>query len=425
MDSRFSTWLLRPYLDLADFNGGPLHAQNVEECWRSFVEPDGLPFIPQRALSPGFRVQLAREAGQAYAIADPRELPERLRSDRWRRLCVALDEWALLRGEEKSRLASLLHSMCLYQPLLALIPRDHFEASGADLDTLRLAFWRASANFIHHLPERTSDYPTADMSVFEDIALNAPAAVPECFNATAKVFVHKAKNRCEIADLIVWSNRLETALARTTAGADEFTTGLFTSRFYRGLGFLPQRAGDKNEMRRTMDLAESHARNIKPGTPAQNILYRENLHAVMESRTKEALWLGDKDEALSRSLKVIEVDPCDSKAWAELGEIRYLRHELNEASEAYSTAAMLGPPASAVGRYMAGICFRRLGQDMLAALFLKDTLECDPLGISPRRRINELPNVAVLDALKCWNDRQDDAGGAAGLAATERPAGHS
>jgi tetratricopeptide (TPR) repeat protein len=405
LDSRFSTWLLRPYLDLADFNGGPLHAQNLKECWRSFVEPDGLPFVPQRALSPGFRIQLAREAGQAYAVTDPRELSENLRSDRWRRLCIALDEWTVLRGDEKSRLASLLHSMCLYQPLLALIPHDHFEAGRADPDTLRLAFWRASANFIHKLPERTSDYQTADMSVFEDIALNASTAVPECFNATAKVFVHKAKNRCEIADLMTWSKRFETALARTIDGADEFTAGLFISRFYRGLGFLPQLAGDKNEMKRTMDLAETHARNIKPGTPAQDLLYRENLHAVMESRTKEALWLGDKDEALSRSLKVIEVDPCDSKAWAELGEIHYLRHELKEASEAYSTAAMLGPPASAIGRYMVGLCFRRLGQDMLAALFFKDTLECDPLGISPRHRISELPNVAVLDALKSWNDR--------------------
>jgi tetratricopeptide (TPR) repeat protein len=405
LDSRFSTWLLRPYLDLADFNGGPLHVQNLGECWRSFFEPDRLPFIPQRALSPGFRTQLAREAGQAYAVTDPRELPETLRSDRWRCLCVALNEWTLLPGDKRSRLASLLHSMCLYQPLIALIPYDHFEAGRADPDELRLAFWRASASFIHHLPERTSDYPTADMSVFEDIALNAPTAVPECFNATAKVFVHKAKNRCAIADLLKWSNRFETVLAHTIAGADEFTSGLFTSRFYRGLGFLPQLAGDKNEVRRTMDLAESHARNIKPGTLAQDILCRENLHAVMESRTKEALWLGDKDEALSRSLKVIEVDPCDSKAWAELGEIRYLRDELKEASEAYSTAAMLGPPASAVGRYMAGLCFLRLGHDMLAALFLKDTLEYDPLGISPRHRISGLPNVAVLDALKSWNDR--------------------
>jgi len=158
-------------------------------------------------------------------------------------------------------------------------------------------------------------------------------------------------------------------------------------------------------MARVMDLAEIHARNIKPVTAAQHLLYRENLHAVMESRTKEALWLGDRDEALSRSLKVIEVDPCDAKAWAELGEIHYLREEWKQASEAYATAAMLGPPASAIGRYMAGLCFGKLGQDMSAAFFLKDALEGDPLGISSRHRINELPKVAVLDALKHWNIR--------------------
>jgi hypothetical protein len=327
LDSRFSTWLLRPYLDLAEFNGGPLHAQNLEECWCSFIDPDSPPFVPQRALAPGFRIQLTREAGKAYAVTDPRQLSQDLRSDRWRRVCDTLNDWSLLSGDEKCRLASLLHSMCFYQPLLDLIADDHFDAGRADEDDLRLAFWRASANYIHHLPERTSDYPSADISVFEDIALNAPALVPECFNATAKVFVHRAKNRCKTTELVTWSNRLEAALIRTIAGADEFTTGLFTSRFYRGVGFLPQLAGDKEEVKRTMELAESHARNIRPHTPAQHLLYKENLHAVMESRTKEALWLGNKDEALSRSLQVIEVDPCDSKAWAELGEIRYLRQE--------------------------------------------------------------------------------------------------
>jgi tetratricopeptide (TPR) repeat protein len=356
-------------------------------------------------MSPGFRIQLAREAGPAYALTDPRQLPDNLRSERWRRLCAALDEWASLRDDEKYRLASLLHSMCLYQPLLDLIPCDNFEAGRAAPDAVRLALWRASAHYIQHLPERTSDYPAADISVFEDIALNAPAVIPDSFNATAKVFVHKAKNRCDVADLVAWSDRLETALARTIAGADAFTSGLFTSRFYRGLGFLPQRTGDKHEMARVMDLAESHARNIRPVTSAQHLLCRENLHAVMESRTKEALWLGDRDEALSRSLKVIDVDPCDAKAWAELGEIQYLREEWKQASEAYATAAMLGPPASAIGRYMAGLCFGKLGQDMSAAFFLKDALECDPLGISPRHRINELPKTAVLDALKQWNNR--------------------
>ncbi|MCK1521997.1 hypothetical protein [Bradyrhizobium sp. 17] len=405
MDTRLSTWLLRPYLDLANFNGGPLHAQNLEECWRSFVEPNRSPFIPQRALSPGFRIQLAREAGEAYAVADPRELAENLRSERWRHLCGALDEWAGLPGNQKVRVASLLHSMCLYQPLLTLIPYEHLDAGCADSDTTRLAFWRASANFVLNLPERTSNYRNADMSVFADIALNAPTAIPECFNATAKVFVHKAKNRCDNAELVRWGNRFEAVLANTIAGADEFTAGLFTSRFHRAFGFLPQLAGDAKEMERTMDLAEGRARSIEPSTTAQHLLYRENLHAVMESRTKEALWLGDKNAALSRSRKVIDIDPYDSKAWTELGEIHYLRQEWKEASEAYSTAAMLGPPASAVARYMAGLCLRKLGQDMLAAFFFKDAIECDPLGISSRHRINELPDVTVLNALKNWNNR--------------------
>ena len=110
--------------------------------------------------------------------------------------------------------------MCLYQPLLDLIPHDSFAASQAAPDAVRLAFWRASAHYIQHLPKRTSDYPAADISVFEDIALNAPTVVPESFNATAKVFVHKAKNRCEAADLGKWSDRLEMALARTIADAD-------------------------------------------------------------------------------------------------------------------------------------------------------------------------------------------------------------
>jgi cytochrome c-type biogenesis protein CcmH/NrfG len=109
--------------------------------------------------------------------------------------------------------------------------------------------------------------------------------------------------------------------------------------------------------------------------------------------------------ALSRALKVVELDPYDSKAWVELGELRMVRKEWERAAEAYAVAGMLGPPASAVGRHMAGMCFRKLGQDLLAAFFFKETLEVDPLGISPRNEIRALPDSAVLRALKEWNRR--------------------
>jgi len=399
LHSRLSTWLLRPYLDLGPFIAGPLHAAAIEECWRAVVDLDGPQFIAQRALAPGFRKQLAEEAGASFALSDPRELPDRYRTDRWRYLCDALDDWHGLSGDRRCRLASLLHSMCLYQPLLELIPDSGFDARRADTFAVQLAFWRASAKFMQNVPNRID----ADMSVFEDIALNALHTAPAAFNAIAMIFVYKAKTGAALTDLVDWGRRYEHALAIATRDADKFTAELLTSRFYRGIGFLPQRRDDRNEVVRTMDLAERHALNMKPATPAQELLYRENLHALMESRTKEALWLDDLDQALARSLRVIEVDPYDAKAWVELGEVRYFRKQWQEAAQAYVNAAMLGPPASVIARYMAGVCFRELGQDMLAAFFLKDTLELDQVGISSREEIRALPDVGVLKVLKQWN----------------------
>jgi hypothetical protein len=402
LNANYSTWLLRPYIDLSDLGTGPLHARALQESWRAFSDANNAPFIPQRALAPAFRSQLAEQAGEACALTDPREVSNNARGERWQSVCVALDEWTTLSRVHRCRLASLLHSMCFYEPILALIPAAGFDARHADPEEIELAFWRASANFVNNLPERTSDYIAADISVFEDIALNAPHAPLACFNSTAKVFVHKAKTRAEFSELMRWSKRFEKAHSAAVDGADSFTAELLTSRFYRGMGFLPQRANEKSEMVRTMDLAEYHAQRIVPDTPAQYLLRDENLHAVMESRTKEALWLGDKDRALARSLKVTEVDSCDAKAWVELGEVRFLRQEWQDACRAYTIAAMLGPPAGAIGRYMAGMCFKKMGLDVAAALFFKDTLECDPLGISPRHQILNLPDDPVFVTLKDW-----------------------
>ena len=150
--ARLATWLLRPYLDLGPLHTGPLHAGAVEEAWRAFGDPSTPRFVAQRALPRGFRAELADEAGGAsYVLTDPRELPDGHRSDRWQQLCEALDGWGYLSGDRQCRLASLLHSMCLYGPLLTLIPATAFDGRRADGDTIELAYWRASANFMHQL----------------------------------------------------------------------------------------------------------------------------------------------------------------------------------------------------------------------------------------------------------------------------------
>jgi tetratricopeptide (TPR) repeat protein len=168
------------------------------------------------------------------------------------------------------------------------------------------------------------------------------------------------------------------------------------------MGFLPQHAGDRKALVDTMDIAEQLARDLTAMSAAEEILQRENLHAVLESRTKEALWLNDFDLATSRATELTRVDPYDSKAWAELGQVHYFQENWLRAAEAYVVAAMLGPPASSVGRYMAGVCFGKLGLDFLSAFLFKETLEIDPAGISSRQEIFDLPDIEVLDTLKQW-----------------------
>ncbi|ANW03965.1 hypothetical protein [Bradyrhizobium icense] len=402
LDSRFSTWLLRPYLDLGPCQAGPTHAKSIEAGWQAYADPDGPIFLPQRALSPGFRVQLAEQAGAPYAVSDPRDLAEDLRTDRWRKLCHDLELWPKLSSARKYRLAVLLHSMCFYELLLKLIPQDWPGGGDSDPSIAQLVFCRASAKFMHELPRRRSGYESEIMAAFENIAVDDRSDGPVRFNATAMVFVQKAKARASLAELDDWSKRLEIAFAAVKDDENAFTAQLFESRFHRGMGFLPQAAGDRELMIRTMDMAERRARDLAPTTAADEILYRENLHAVLESRTKEALWLNDLDLAALRAVELTRVDPFDSKAWVELGQVHYLQENWQRAAEEYIVAAMLGPPASSVGRYMAGVCLRKLGLDFLAAFLFKETQEIDPIGISSRQEIFDLPEIEVLDTLKQW-----------------------
>lgn len=400
--ARFSTWLLRPYLDLGPLQYGPLHCRAVEEGWRAFAHDATPYFVPQRALPRGFRLQLADEAGNPrYHVREPRGLPRRLRTERWQALCAALDQWQTLSPERRCRLAALLHSMCLYEPLLSLIAPDDKDRGAPFAE---LAFWRASAQYMFDLPARTADYRHADLAALEQLAQRADGSARTRFNAIAMIFAHKAKTGAPLTELHAWRERYRDALEAVIPTLDTFTAELFASRFFRGTAFLPQRAGQRDEVRRIMDLAQHHAYRMAPATPAQDHLFHENLHALMESRTKEALWLGDLEGALENARKVVQVDPYDAKAWVELGEVQFKREAWPEAAQSYAVAALLGPPASAVGRHMAGLCFCRMQEQSLAALFFKDALEYDPLGASPRTQILGLSQLPVQEALIAWSD---------------------
>jgi tetratricopeptide (TPR) repeat protein len=256
---------------------------------------------------------------------------------------------------------------------------------------------------MHEFPSYNADYSNADLSELEEIASSAPRDHVVAFNGSLKILVHKAKTEASTDELMESRVRSEKVLEAILPKQDDFTRALLTSRFYRAAAFIPQRQGDRAEVVRMMDLAERYALAMVPVNPAQKLLQLENLYPVIESRTKEAIWLGDMDLALARAERLIDLDSYDSRAWLELGEVRLERNETAHAAEAYAVAATLGPPSTAIGRHMAGLCFRDLGQPLLAAYFFQAAVETDSRAISPHDEIQRLPEMPVLAALKEWS----------------------
>lgn len=398
--------LLGSFIDLEPRARGPLYIQGVEQYWIAFADTHAPRFALQRTLPAGFRAQFLREVGlTGYVVEDPRELSPTFRNARWSAICDALDAWPELTRERQCRLVLLLHALCFYRLIASRIPRRFETRNGMASDGTELAFRGASARYALGLRGRVAEYGTADMSEFEAVLASAQPDDPVAFNAAVKVFVHKAKVGSPLRELMDWHTRSEQVLQTIVPKSNKFMCDLLLSRFYRAAAFVPQRQGNRDEVVRIMERSEHHALAMKPTSDAEALLYLENLHPVLESRTKEALWLGDVNLALARALRVVELDPYDSKGWCEVGQVRLKRKEHLEAAQAYAAAALLGPPASAIGRYMAGLCFRDLGQPLLAAFFHKAASELDPLAISPHDEIQCLPNDPILIALKEWSLR--------------------
>ena len=150
-----------------------------------------------------------------------------------------------------------------------------------------------------------------------------------------------------------------------------------------------------------MDVAEEYARSLHPADEVQKILADENLHPL-QSRTKEAIWLGDLDLAEQRARRMIEVDPLDPRARMEVGEVLVSKGDIVQAAEFYRSAAELGPPGTAIAWFMAGQCYESLDDPEHASDCYLATLRVDPLGISAAERLVDITKLTGNTALNRW-----------------------
>jgi len=396
--------LLQPFIDLGYSDRGPLFAIGIHHYWDAFENPDLPPFMLQRTLPKAFRTNALTEIGcRDYVVENPSDIPRHLRTDRWQQLCTALDNWDALPGLVQWRLIALLHALCFYPLVKKLVSEIRNDAVLSDPALAELIYLRASASYVYDMPSRVADYKNADLSAFVWIAQTQGVAPQTGYNAAIKVLTHQAKNGAATDELRVWNDLAAEHLGRLQDAGSEFDYVLCQSRFHRAAAFLPMRSGDRDEMIRVMDLAEEYANALAPATEAQDVLRRENLHPLLESRTKEALWLGDLDSALVRATQVTELDPFEARGWLELGEVLMARRDWAKALDAYATAALIGPPASAIARHMAGLCLEKLGGTAASALMFKSAIDIDPGAVATRNKVQKLPETEVFDALKQWN----------------------
>jgi tetratricopeptide (TPR) repeat protein len=400
LDNSPKAWFNQIYLNLDNFRGGSPHHYKVEFSYNNLVEQTSIPYNVQFNLSESFRESLIRELGlHQYQVKNPLELAPELRTERWQIFCDHLTNYPALTKSTQVKVIQLLFSLCFHQAILEYVPLMSAVEIAGNSDSATLAFLRAMSDLMLHT-DRNLPYSLKDL---ETIAQNAPVGNIVRISAGLQILVDLAKTWKDLEGAEFWRSFVEREIKATVASLDAFGEGLIMSVFYRGAVFVPLLKKNKAQVVAEMDLCQAYAEGLKGETQNQQFVSYENQSVIMESRTKEALWLKDLDLAEERARKLVERDILDPRYRLELGEVLLKRGKVEEAVQAYRSATRLGPPGTAVAWFMMGQCYQSWGELELAYDCYLASLDCDPLAISPVKRLGQIAPLLGDENLANWS----------------------
>jgi tetratricopeptide (TPR) repeat protein len=374
-----AAWLYRPYLDLGPLPPRPpFHVTGIEFGYRALVDGGTYPRI-QAALNASFRDVLIRTTGAvSYGIERPTDLPPTLRTPWWERMCRFVEDFDDLEPEQQVLLAWLLSKLCFYRFVGQLLPESIDEQIHDSCAIASLAYLRALARYRLRLDDAAASY---SIDEFERVALQAPPGLAR-IDAHYQMVAQNVKQKNNLVAAEHWQPLHLRAIDNSRRELDDFTYIVVMSRYHRVGGFLPQMRQQRDEVVREMTLAEEYARALPRETAIMAIGADEMLYPVLESRMKEALWLGDLALAEERAAGLVELSPHDPRAWLHLGEARLERDDVSGALEAYRQSARYAPPGLEVASFMAGQCLEELGDPQGACDAYLTAMKEDALGIS-------------------------------------------
>jgi tetratricopeptide (TPR) repeat protein len=394
-----SAVLLRPYLDLHR-GDGPIHAQVVSSL-ADLLGAAAVPTLPfQGNTSTRLRPSLLLESRlKAYDVIDPRQLPPELRSPGWQLMCDQIDGWASLPATGKLSLVRLLARLGLFTPVLALLdhPAGLRSCDGASL--MELLMERDNARF------KLQGAPVAAEAERNLVWIARNARCERLrLRAAVNLVVHHGKLTQNLTALRSWAQAVRNHLQDLSADHD--AAGLILlSAGHRGVAFLPFLAGDRAGLTAALDRAEEAARAALTDPGDLRLHAKENLHALLETRAKSALWSGDDDKALAVAHELAALDPYDGKVHEQLGQVLE-RFQPDQALAAYRTAVLLGAPAAPGALLRSGALHERRGDHLQASLDYLEAARLEPQPIRPLIRLLRLARVVGDRALGTWAGEQ-------------------
>lgn len=399
----FAWWRFRAYLDLGPVPAkSPHHLYGIDFAFRALVDSETYPRI-QSALNPSFRAALIHTIHDTgYDVYEPGDLAPALRTERWETLCQLCDSFQELPTSSQVKLAWLLSKLCFQAYLLQLLPASVMDHAGRSAADASLAYNRAYSRYRRFVDNVSSSY---SIDEFAHIAQVAPPGIARV-DAHYQMVVQNVKDLNNLQAVEHWQTRHLAAIEQSKAELDEFNYILVMSRYHRVGGFIPQMHRDREGTIAEMALAEQYARALPRPNEVYAIAADEMLYPVLESRTKEAMWIGDLDLALERAREATDLSPYDARAWLHLGQIYVDRDDPEQARHAYRKAARYAPPGREIACFMAGQCSEALDDLESACDDYLAALEADPQGVSAAMKLQELASRTNHRLLLDWAEQR-------------------
>jgi tetratricopeptide (TPR) repeat protein len=187
--------------------------------------------------------------------------------------------------------------------------------------------------------------------------------------------------------------KLAVGLLEFAAGFEPatFAHQVSLSMMWRGLPMAP--GIPKDRQKEYLHNSIRGALKLDPCDRTEEIVKKELLLTTRQSLSKFNLACGDFDGAKDQLRQMIELDPLDSTAYSELGLLLYKRGIIEEASEAFSKACVLGPPGLALNLFFKGECEKKLGRYATAVESLRACARLDETAVSPWLSLHEIHHI--------------------------------